>query len=69
MKGLDAWITSGRYSREYLLVECSHCHENTVVKAEQEYGSVWWTPESCSYCGKDFDDDVMYQEYFPEEEI
>ena len=40
LKGLDAWIVSGRYSWEYLLVECSHCHENTIVKAEQEYGSV-----------------------------
>jgi len=68
LKGLDSWITSGRYSWEYLLVECSHCHENTVVKAESEYGSVWWEPEECKYCHKPFGDDVKYESYYPEDE-
>lgn len=68
LKGLDAWITSGRYRFEYLLVTCNHCEENTVVKAEQEYGSVWWTPEECSNCKCSFDDNVQYEEYYPEEE-
>ena len=69
LKGLDAWLVSGRYSWEYLQVECNHCGEYTIVKAEQEYGGVWWTPDLCQYCKKDFDDDVKYQEWYPEDEI
>ncbi|HEY4680897.1 MAG TPA: hypothetical protein VIH04_06500 [Nitrosarchaeum sp.] len=69
LKGLDSWLTSGRYQYEYLLVECNHCCENTIVKAEQEFGAVWWEPEECKYCKKDFDDNVTFQSYYPEEEI
>ncbi|MFI5405115.1 MAG: hypothetical protein ACHQ1D_01240 [Nitrososphaerales archaeon] len=68
LKGLDAWITSGRYRFEYLLVECSKCKENSVVMAEQDYGSVWWTPDECKFCGTLFDDNCIYEEYYPEEE-
>lgn len=70
LKGLDAWITSGKYRYEYLYVTCNHCGENTVVKAEQEYGSVWWTPEECKYCNQYFDDNVTYEEYYdPKEDL
>ena len=69
LKGLDSWLTSGRYYKEYLLVTCNHCNENTPVEAEQEYGSVWWTPEECRYCNTPFDDNVSFQEYYPEEEF
>ena len=68
LKGLDAWITSGRYRWEYLQVFCNHCDEATIVKAEQEYGGVWWTPDECKNCGVTFDDTVTYEEYYPEEE-
>jgi len=68
LKGLDAWITSGRYRREYLLVTCDKCNENTIVEAESEYGSVWWTPEECKYCKEPFGDNVTYEEYYPEDE-
>ena len=69
LKGLDAWITSGRYRWEYLLVTCNQCQETTVVKADIEYGSTWWTPDECKHCHKSFDDDVEFEEYYPEEEL
>ncbi len=69
LKGLDSWITSGRYSFEYLLVECHSCLENTVVMAHNEYGSVWWEPEECKHCDAEFNEGCRYQEYYPEEEI
>lgn len=69
LKGLDSWLTSGRYRWEYLQVFCNHCGEVTIVKAEQEYGSVWWEPESCGACQTPFDDNVDYEEYYPDEEV
>ncbi len=69
LKGLDTYLTSGRYSYEYLLVECNNCHENTVVTAHNEYGMVWWEPEECQYCFEPFDSDSKFQEFYPEEEI
>jgi len=68
LKGLDAWITSGRYAWEYLRVTCNHCDEVTIVKAEQEYGSVWWTPDECGNCGIEFDKNVTYEEDYMEQE-
>jgi hypothetical protein len=66
---LDSWITSGRYSKEYLLVTCSNCDENSIVECETEYGASWWTPEECKYCGEEFNLDTEFETYYPEEEI
>jgi len=68
LKGLDAWITSGRYSFEYLLATCSNCDANTVVKANNEYGSIWWEPEECSNCGYEFDSNTKYEEHYDPKE-
>lgn len=69
LKGLDSYLVSGRYRREWLLVTCDSCGEHTVVEAEQEYGSVWWTPEECKNCGDEFGRDTKFEEYYPDEEV
>lgn len=70
LKGLDTWLISGRYQWEYLLVTCSHCNEQTVVKAETDYGSTWWEPEECKYCQREFDKNTKFEEHYdPREDI
>ena len=68
LRGLDNWITSGRYHVEYLLVTCNLCGENTIVMAETQYGGTWWNPEECSNCHTFFVDDVIFEQYYPEED-
>ena len=65
MRGLDAWITSGRYSSSLLLVTCSACGDETTVTAETEYGATTWTPEECRHCGHAFDGDEDWREDEP----
>lgn len=55
MDRLDAWITSGRYSKDFLIVDCPECDEATPVTAETEYGSTTWEPMECKWCGHEFD--------------
>lgn len=69
LKELDAYLTSGRYHKEYLLVTCPVCSENTVVLAETEYGATYWEPESCSSCHEFFEGGEDYEDFYPEEEI
>lgn len=57
MRGLDAWITSGRYSKEMLRVKCSECDEYTSVTAETEYGATDWDRDACFHCGAAFEGD------------
>lgn len=60
MRGLDAWITSGRYSEELLLVTCE-CGEQTRVVATTEYGMSEWEPGECVKCGKEFPEDATWE--------
>jgi hypothetical protein len=60
MKGLDAWITSGRYRQERILAICGVCGEETPVLAETEYGATFWSPEECEHCGTEFDAETPY---------
>jgi hypothetical protein len=57
MRGLDAWITGGRYSRDEGQVTCEKCGAATGVTSESEYGMTTWTPEECSKCGAEFTGD------------
>jgi hypothetical protein len=68
MRGLDAWITSGRYSKETILVRCRHCDEETMVEAETEYGATEWSVEACEHCKKEFTGDEEYSGYDPRDE-
>ena len=68
-RDLDSYITGGRYHSEYLIVTCSECEEHTIVLAETEYGSTWWTPEECKYCHEYFDENTNFQESSYEEEF
>lgn len=54
MRGLDAWITGGRYSSCPMIVTCDVCGECTPVTAETEYGVTTWSPEECKACGVEF---------------
>lgn len=69
LRGLDAWITGGRYRKEYLMVTCKKCKEYTIVECETEYGSSFWTPEECRYCNEPFDLDADWEIYDPREEL
>jgi DNA-directed RNA polymerase subunit RPC12/RpoP len=57
MRGLDEWITGGRYSSNGGEVTCEKCGAATHVVSESEYGMTTWSPEECSKCGKEFDGD------------
>jgi ribosomal protein S27E len=58
MRGLDAWITGGRYSRELLDVTCPGCKTTTVVVSETDYGATDWSPEKCQSCGEELPADA-----------
>jgi ribosomal protein S27E len=66
MRGLDNWITSGRYSSNHLDVTCSKCGETTAVFEETEYGMTTWTPEECSKCKHEFGDDDQWEQAEPD---
>lgn len=66
MRGLDAWITGGRYSSSRGDVICP-CGETTHVTAETEYGSITWTPEECKNCGRVFEGDEEWIDDEPPE--
>lgn len=51
----DRWITSGRYSKDYIVVTCNYCGENTPVTATTEYGASDWEPDECKHCNEDFE--------------
>lgn len=68
MDGLDAWITSGRYSSCPMQVTCEGCGERTFVTAETEYGMTTWSPEECAHCGRGFTGDEDWEEdYGPDD--
>ena len=54
MDRLDAWITSGRYSKCEMLVTCPECEETTAVTSETEYGMTSWEPAECAHCSRQF---------------
>lgn len=66
MRGLDAWITSGRYSKAQGWVTCRKCGEETCVISETEYGTSWWSPEECPKCGTTFEGDEPWQDDEPD---
>lgn len=68
LKGLDAWITGGRYSSAYLYVTCNYCGNTNYVIAESEYGATYWTPEECKDCGECYDENTAWEEYDPRDE-
>ena len=69
MRGLDAWITSGRYSTQWLIVTCP-CGDESEVKAETDYGATTWTPGGCAGCGRAFTgDEPWYDDEPPEAEF
>lgn len=62
LRGLDAWITGGRYSKTTETVychnrDCDEFSEPVVVTYESEYGGGWYTPEECPKCGHEWHDD------------
>jgi len=65
MRGLDAWITSGRYSASWAWVTCRACDEQTLVHCETEYGATTWSPEECKHCDRPFDGDEPWEEDEP----
>jgi len=67
MRGLDAWITGGRYSEEILDVTCPECEEVTVITATTDYGATEWSKTECDSCHAEFPDDVEYGEAEPPE--
>jgi hypothetical protein len=67
MRGLDAWITGGRYNASQGLVTCPSCEEQTAVTAETEYGATTWTPEECKHCGAAFSGDEPWEDDEPPE--
>jgi hypothetical protein len=67
MRGLDAWITSGRYSKDLIVVTCPTCETDTPVVAETEYGATEWSPGECSKCGRSFEGDEQWVEDEPPE--
>lgn len=69
LRGLDAWITGGRYSSSYLYVTCNHCGESDHVICEREYGQNYWTPEECKFCGEIYDEKTAWEEVDPKEEF
>jgi len=70
MRGLDNWITSGRYSESAGYVMCKKCGYETFVVAETEYGATTWTPEECSNkkCLHTFDGDEEWTDAEPPEQ-
>jgi hypothetical protein len=64
--GLDAWITSGRYSSSPGWVTCSKCGEDTAVLSETEYGMSTWTPEECKHCKAEFTGDEAWADDEPD---
>jgi len=57
MRGLDAWITGGRYSSSAIRVTCPECEHETPVHTETEYGQTTWMPEECEKCHREFQGD------------
>jgi hypothetical protein len=51
----DRWITSGRYSQEYIIVTCNYCGEDTAVIATTDYGATEWEPGECKHCKEEFE--------------
>lgn len=66
MRGLDAWITGGRFSTSRGRVTCAACGEETLVVTETEYGSTTWEPNECA-CGVEFDGDEPWVDDEPPE--
>lgn len=64
MRGLDAWITGGRYSKALGLVMCPDCGEQTPVTSETEYGATTWEPEECA-CGHEFTGEEAWEDDEP----
>jgi hypothetical protein len=67
MRGLDAWITGGRYSRTDALVTCPECDEQTPVVMETEYGATEWSRDACGSCGREFTGDERWEDDEPPE--
>lgn len=70
MRGLDAWITGGRYSSSRGDVTCP-CGEVTLVTMETEYGSTTWEPGECK-CGREFEGDEPWvddEPDYPEDDV
>jgi hypothetical protein len=65
MRGLDAWITSGWYSKDLLRVRCEKCDEWIPVTSETEYGTSEWTPSECPKCRTEFDADTAWEQDEP----
>lgn len=66
---LDRWITGGRYSKDFLVVTCSKCEEDTPVVAETEYGATYWSPEECKHCGETFTGEEPWELDGPDEDL
>lgn len=68
MRGLDAYITGGRFSTALIWVTCPDCEEKTLVKTETEYGATDWDPAECETegCGRDFTGDEVQEDAEPE---
>ena len=69
LRGLDEWITGGRYRKEYLMMTCSKCQECTIVECETEYGASYCNPQECKYCFEPFDEKTVWETYDPREEL
>lgn len=65
MRGLDAWITGGRYSKSVGQVTCP-CGEVTTVVTETEYGATEWDVNECK-CGREFTGDEPWADAEPPE--
>lgn len=62
MRGLDAYITGGRYRSSLGYVTCPGCDSQNPVTYEEEYGTGWWTPEECTTCGRAYEGDEAWEE-------
>ena len=56
IKGLDSYITSGRYRRTVVDCECTECGKTFEWMLCYEYGTCWYEPEdvACPFCGTEY---------------
>lgn len=62
LRGLDDYITSGRFSQTTLSVTCANCDEKITIVATTEYGMTDWSVDTCSNCGQDLTGDEEWEE-------
>lgn len=71
MRGLDAYITSGRYSKAIGWAQCPKCGNQTMVVAETEYGGTTWEPGECETkgCGHEFTGEEPWEDAEPDPDL